>query len=117
MRRQVPVRRLLRLEVMPNRLSYTLAALAVLSASPAFAEGRDRDHEAVRSALMRNEILPLSRILAIAAERAPGDVLKIELERDRTALVYEVKILAPNGKVREVKIDAKTGVVLKVEDD
>jgi uncharacterized membrane protein YkoI len=102
---------------MAKRLPYALAGLVVLSASPAFAERRDADHEAVRGALMRNEILPLSRILAIAAERAPGDVLKIELERDRTALVYEVKILARDGRVREVKIDAKTGAVLKVEED
>ena len=66
---------------------------------------------------MRNEILPLSRILAIAGEQAPGDVLRIELDRERGALVYEVKILARDGRVREVKIDAKTGAILRVEED
>lgn len=103
---------------MMRTLCYALAAFLMLS-SPALAEGRGRrdDHEAVRGALMRNEILPLSRIMTIATERAPGDILKIELERERAGLVYEVKILARDGRVREVKIDAKTGAVLKVEDN
>jgi uncharacterized membrane protein YkoI len=103
---------------MTKTFSCALAALLVLS-SHAFADERERnsDHEAVRGALMRKEILPLTRILAIAAERAPGDVLRIELDRERGALVYEVKILARDGRVREVNIDAKSGAVLKVEED
>jgi uncharacterized membrane protein YkoI len=32
-------------------------------------------------------------------------------------LVYEIKILTSTGRVREVKIDARTGAVLKIEDD
>jgi uncharacterized membrane protein YkoI len=75
------------------------------------------DHTAVREALQRGEVLPLVKILAIANKEVPGDVIEVELEDEREALVYEIKILTSTGRVREVKIDARTGAVLKIEDD
>jgi len=86
-------------------------------ASPAVAGDKKPDHEAARAALARGEILPLPRILTIATGRVPGDVLEVELEDEHGRLIYDLKILAKNGRVREVEIDAKTGAVLKVEDD
>lgn len=75
------------------------------------------DHAAVREALQRGEVLPLVKILAIASKEVPGDVIEVELEDERDALVYEIKILTATGRVREVEIDARTGVVLSIEDD
>lgn len=75
------------------------------------------DHTAVREALQRGEVLPLMKILAIANKEVPGDVIEVELEDEREALVYEIKILTGTGRVREVEIDARTGKVLKIEDD
>lgn len=87
-------------------------------ASPALAgDHKKSDHEAARAALARGEILPLPRILAIAAGRVPGDILEVELEDEHGRLIYDLKILAKNGRVREVEIDARSGAVLKVEDD
>ena len=71
----------------------------------------------MREALQRGEVLPLVKILAIADQQVPGDVIEVELEDEHGALVYEIKILTGNGRVREVKIDARTGAVLKIEDD
>lgn len=78
---------------------------------------REREHHAVREALRRGEVLPLVKILAIASKEVPGDVIEVELEQERDALVYEIKILTGTGRVREVEIDARTGTVLKIEDD
>jgi uncharacterized membrane protein YkoI len=78
---------------------------------------KSKDHEAARAALARGQVLPLTRILAIAEQKAPGDVLKVELEDDDGRLVYEVKILGRNGRVRELDLDARTGAVLKLEND
>lgn len=87
-------------------------------ASPALAgDQKKSDHESARAALARGEILPLPRILTIATGKVPGDVLEVELEDEHGRLIYDLKILARNGRVREVEIDAKTGAVLKVEDD
>jgi uncharacterized membrane protein YkoI len=100
-----------------------LGAVAVLAGTGAIAgehknEHKNKDHEAARQALLRHEVLPLTRILAIAAQRAPGEVIKVELEQaDRGRLKYDLKILAKNGRVRELELDAKTGATLKLEDD
>lgn len=96
-----------------------LAAVAALAGSGAVAsEHKKKDHEAARQALLRKEVLPLTRILAIAAQRAPGEVIEVELEQsDSGRLKYDLKILAKNGRVRELELDAKTGATLKLEDD
>lgn len=97
-------------------LSAVLGLVAI--APPALAgEQKKSDHEAARAALARGEILPLPRILTIATGRVPGDVLEVELEDEHGRFIYDLKILAKNGRVREVEIDAKTGAVMKVEDD
>lgn len=108
-----------------SRFATTLLLFGVLGASAPQGvaddkkhERRQREHQAVREALRRGEVLPLVKILAIAGKEVPGDVIEVELEReDDDALVYEIKILTSTGRVREVEIDARTGAVLKIEDD
>ena len=95
-----------------------LAAMAAI-ATPALSLAKDdkADQLAASAALARGEILPIARVLAIATERVPGDVLKVKLERESFGFKYEVKILTGGGRVREVEIDARTGRVIKIEDD
>lgn len=71
----------------------------------------------MRAAVTRGEVLPLSRILSIARARVPGEMLEVGLEDDHGGLVYKVKILSPSGRVQEVRLDARTGRVLAVEND
>lgn len=108
----------------PIRLAFVaFAAVAALWAGAAMASDHKDDqkkkgHEAARQALLRKEVLPLTRILAIAAQRAPGEVIEVELEEaGKGRLKYDLKILAKNGRVRELELDAKTGATLKLEDD
>ena len=91
--------------------------LALTATSVHASDKKKKDHEAARIALLRKEVLPLTRILAIAAERAPGEIIEVELEEDDGRLKYDLKILAKNGRVRELELDAKTGATLKLEDD
>ncbi len=90
-----------------------------LGMSTGLADKKDKQNERqmVRDALMRGEVLPLEKILAIANREVPGDVIKVELEQEKIGLIYEIKILTGTGRVREVKIDARTGKVVKIEDD
>ena len=94
---------------------------AVLSVASVVAADDDREHQRehdeIRAALQRGEVLPLTRILAIAQQQVPGDVIEVELESKRGALIYEIKVLAESGRVREIKIDARNGKVIKIEDD
>lgn len=103
-----------------KRLLGVVLCLAIALALPSsFADDRkeQREQDAIREALQRGEVLPLVRILALAQKAVPGDVIEVELERKRGALVYEIKVLTSNGRVREIKLDARTGTVLEIEDD
>ena len=99
-------------------LAALAALLSAIPAAPARADptGED-DHVAAREALRRGEILPLARILAIVAARVPGDVIEVELERKDDRWRYEIKVLTSTGRVREVKLNARDGAILEIEDD
>lgn len=98
-----------------------LAALALaLAPGAALAEqgrGRAGDHDRAREAMERRDALPLWRILEIAQRTVPGEILEVELEQEDGGLLYEIEILARNGRVRSVTLDARTGRVIEVEDD
>lgn len=67
----------------------------------------------------REGVLPLARVLAIAAARTPGEVIDVELDDgdDDEAPTYEIKTLTPEGRSIETLIDARTGRILDVEED
>lgn len=103
-----------------------LASLALLpvwgsnnsaSAQDSKAQRRAAEARAIRLAVERGQILPLPRILALARARVPGEVVKIELEHDDGRLIYEIKILTADGRMREVKLDARSGALIEIEDD
>ena len=102
--------------VLKMLLAGVLATSAITSATAG--DDKKKEHDVIRDALRRGEVLPLTKVLAIAAQRVPGDIVEVELEDDDDrALVYEIKILTDAGRVREIKIDARTGAVLEIEDD
>lgn len=60
--------------------------------------------------------LPLAEILTIVAQRAPGNILEIDLEHDDAGtLMYGIKVLGADGQVRKLKIDANSGVVVQTK--
>lgn len=63
--------------------------------------------------------LPMPRILAIATARVAGEVLEVEFEEadEKDGPEYEVSILTPDGLILEVKLDAISGKILKIEED
>lgn len=74
-------------------------------------------HEQARRLLEQGAIKPLQDIIAIVQAEVPGKILETELEYDDAGLVYDFKILRPGGRVQEVEVDAKTGRIIKIEDD
>lgn len=104
---------------LPLSLAVALLAAMALAVSPrAMADHHDRDdHIEARALLQRGEILPLNRILSIVQQRVPGDVIEVELDRDKHGWEYEVKVLTASGRVRKVKLNARDGTVRKVKDD
>jgi uncharacterized membrane protein YkoI len=101
----------------PLRSLVLAMAASAAFAAPALASDRRGDHDEALTAVEQREALPLTRIMGIAQGVVPGEIIEIELERDDGRLIYEVQILARTGRVREVEIDARSGVVLRVEDE
>lgn len=91
--------------------------------TPAFAKDKARKAEEKRAkkeaqqaalaALQRGEILPLARIMAIATSVAPGDIIEIEY---KAGPLYEVEVLTSTGRIRELRLDARTGEVIRIKE-
>ncbi|WP_203247144.1 PepSY domain-containing protein [Sporosarcina beigongshangi] len=61
--------------------------------------------------------ITMDQAMAIALQRVPGQVVKAELDYDDGMLIYEIDIRTAEGQKYEVKIDANTGVILRVKLD
>lgn len=95
------------------------AVIATLSvAADARAQAVEYDHVAAREALQRREILPLSRILASVQGAAAGEVVMVRLTRhEEHGWRYRIRVLAPDGRLRLIRIDARTGRVIDITDE
>lgn len=100
-------------------ISVSLLALLVAGGYAARADDDDaRDHEIARQALLDGRIRPLVEITEAFKSQFAGEIVGVELEvKGPDRFVYEFKVLTPDGKLKEVKVDAKTAQILKVEDD
>ena len=59
-------------------------------------------------------VQPLGRVLRQIEQRYPGRALDAELIERAEPPVYRIKWLGEDGKVREVRVDARTGRILEV---
>lgn len=114
---------------MNTQLGYAALLAAVLFVMSALAPARgddrsyrrhgERSHgvhqDEVLDALKRNEIRPLAEVIAAAEKAIPGPVIAVKVKRKDGRLVYEFKIIAAEGRVREIYIDAATLETVKVE--
>ncbi|MBB3343552.1 PepSY domain-containing protein [Luteimonas sp. RC10] len=101
-----------------QRLLFPLPLLfAGLLAAPLHADSPDtrRGADYARDGVRSGEFVRLERMLADAERRFPGRVLEVELDTDDDE--YEIEILMGDGRVVELKYDARTGRLLKVEID
>ncbi len=102
---------------MPMRKLALSLLFAAALALPGLARADDDDHELARRALEVGRALPLPEILAKIKLSFPGKVIEVELDMEHGILVYELKVLSPQGQLQELDVDAATGKVLKVEDE
>lgn len=89
----------------------------MLAAAPVCAEARGRDdHEQARQALRAGEVLSLQQVLDRLQTTHPGQVLGVELEREDSRWIYEVRLLQADGRLLRLELDARTADVLSAED-
>lgn len=94
----------------------TVALLAALLAAGSGAGIAGDDHDRARQALEAGEVLPLRSILERVERDYPGQVIDVELEREREKgverWIYEVKILRSGGSLIKLKVDARDGSII-----
>lgn len=79
---------------------------------------RDLNQDEALALRQEGVILPLEQLLQQAMARHPGSrMLEAELEKKHGRYEYEVELVTTEGVVREIKLDAATGVLLKDKED
>lgn len=86
-----------------------LLVLCLIIAAPAFAGA---EHDEVRRAMEAGEILPLRDILGRAEAAFPGQFIEAELEHEEGRPIYEIKLLAADGRLLKLEYDARNGELL-----
>jgi uncharacterized membrane protein YkoI len=77
--------------------------------------GAEEGQVTVRKLQESGQILSLEKITKFANAVKPGEILDTELERKKGRYIYEVELLDTKGQVWELKLDAKTGELIKLE--
>ncbi len=69
----------------------------------------DNDSKRVRRLVQEKKIISLESLMPSIRKHGDFKVLEIELDEDDGKLVYEVELLDKEGRVYEIKYDARTG--------
>ena len=95
-------------------LIMTLALLAMLSSPAAAQEQQPRclSRAEQRAAIAAGEAIPLATARQTLRQRMGGELVRARLCRESGRLVYRLTVLARDGKVRQVSIDATNGTVI-----
>ena len=68
-----------------------------------------------RGAVARGEVAPYSDVEKKISQVLKGRIILVELEEDDDIWVYELRLLADNGRIIEVELDGKSLMVLGIE--
>jgi uncharacterized membrane protein YkoI len=93
------------------------AALVIAGLATAIPARGDSEQDRARAALQAGEVRPLAEILAAVARDFAGDVLAIELERERGIWIYEVKLLTRMGTLLKLEYNAGTAQLIRAKGD
>lgn len=77
-------------------------------------EGKERKNQ---DKLMREATVTKEQARTTALRQVPGEVQEEEIEKENGKLVWAFDIKDANGKIFDVKIDAKTGAVISADED
>jgi uncharacterized membrane protein YkoI len=107
-------------------LRFVVAALAILVLTPLRAEEAGRpsysgtepaahsclDQKERRAESEAGRVVPLSTAMHVAKRRMPGTVVRARLCHGRDGLVYVLTVLAHDGKVARLTVDAVKGTLV-----
>ena len=74
------------------------------------------DHRDAWEAKRAGKILALSSILARVRKIRPGEVIAVDLKEQRYRLIYDLVILSRSGALFNVRVNALSGVIIRVKE-
>lgn len=102
---------------MKHKTAILLSLTAGLWLALQLSTGAASDHGKALELREAGEILPLEVIIDKARAAQAGQMLEAELEREHGRLVYEIELLGEDGNYYELYLDARTGELLKHEQE
>lgn len=93
-------------------MATAVAASLLFSTGVASADSRLRQNE-VRQLRESGKILPMEDILTRVRAIQPGQVVEIELDREKGVYVYGVKVIDDKDKIHKLDLDAGSGEVVR----
>lgn len=100
-----------------NRITamLTAAVLGIGLGSHAMAGG---DKNAAKKEAVKSAAITMADAIKTAEEKVGGTAIEADVDRkSRNTFYYEVDVVTPEGVKNEVRIDMKTGEVVKIERD
>ncbi len=89
--------------------------LAIGMTSNFLLAGEDISQTEIRELVKLGKLMSLDSIMLLYPEKQYGKLLDLEAEREDRTVVYELEFLRADGKVIELKIDARNGFLLEQE--
>jgi uncharacterized membrane protein YkoI len=78
--------------------------------------GESKEKEAKELKLFSQAKISLTEAIKAAEQKVGGKAMEAEVDEESNAVQFEIEVLK-DGKIHEVKVDGKTGKVLKVSLD
>ena len=88
---------------------FICSAIAILFSLTLSAE----DHNIALDLVNSGEIIPLATILEKIQKLEQGQIIEVELEKNKKRLIYEIELVNKYGIVKEYIFDAKSGELIK----
>ncbi|MDR7080291.1 putative membrane protein YkoI [Neobacillus niacini] len=80
-------------------------------------DGEEKDEGENQAELAKQAKISEEEATKAALEKVPGTVKQVELEDEDGTIVYGIEVVSTDGTQQDVKVDAKTGKIVKVEAD
>ena len=103
-------------DIMRQIVMAALAAGIVLAlGGTAIADKKGEKHKS-KIEMAETAKVTIDQAVKTASEKVPGKIIEAELEKKHDKTVWEVEIVTDDKMIKEVHIDADSGVIIDVED-
>ncbi len=103
-------------DIMRQIVMAALAAGIILAlGGTAIADKKGEKHKS-KIEMAETAKVTIDQAVKTASEKVPGKVIEAELEKKHDKTVWEVEIVTDDKMIKEVHIDADSGVIIDVED-